>query len=159
MGGWEILKVFLHSWQRGTNSPLHYEDHTTLPTLTLFLFHILPPPLNALPCHLQPPTPITNVLSVSLFLWLNDWSCHIRCAILLNNIYTWINMDLYMSSLGTIVPEGPWCVFYATRCHVYWGLTHTVVFTGTLIWYHTHKHTQHTLGPVNWQTRIIICLH
>ena len=77
-----------------------------------------------------------------LFHWLNGWSRHIWYAILLND-----NMDLQISSLGTLVPKGPWCVFYATRRQVYWGLTH-MFFTGTLIWYythtHTHTHTQHT---------------
>ena len=84
------------------------------------------------------PTPLSipTVLSVVLFLWLIKRSCHIWCAVLLND-----NMDLHMSSLGTLVPEGPWCVFYATRRQVYWGLTHNVVF----YWYsdlisHTHKH-------------------
>ena len=77
-----------------------------------------------------------------LFHWLNGWSRHIWYAILLND-----NMDLQISSLGTLVPKGPWCVFYATRRQVYWGLTH-MFFTGTLIWYythtHTHTHTTHT---------------
>ena len=73
-----------------------------------------------LPCHLQPPFP--TVLSVVLFLWLNGWSRHIWCAILLND-----DMDLHMSSYGTLVPEGPWCVFYAIRHQVYWSLTHNVV--------------------------------
>ena len=55
-------------------------------------------------------------------------------------------MDLlHMPSLGTGVPEGPWQVFYATRCQVYWGLTHNMAF----YWYsdlisHTHKHTHTT---------------
>ena len=71
------------------------------------------PPLPLLPCHLR--------------IW---------CAILLND-----NIDLYMSSLGTLVPEGPWYLFYATRCQFYWGLAYNVVFQ----WYsdlisHTHKH-------------------
>ena len=33
-----------------------------------------------------------------------------------------------MSILGTLVPEGPWYVFHATRCQVYWDLTCNVVF-------------------------------
>ena len=83
------------------------------------------------------------ILSVVLFLWLYGWSRHIWCAILLNN------MDLHMSSLGTLVTEGPWCVFHATRCQVYWVLTHNVAF----YWYsdllpHTqtykHTHTSHS---------------
>ena len=102
---------------------------------------ILPPPFQILsnlpsPTSLSPPTPNPIVLSVVLFLCLNGWSCHIWCAILLND-----NMDLHMSSFGTLVPEGPWCVFYATRHKVYWGLKHNVFFTGTLIWYHTHQQT------------------
>ena len=68
-------------------------------------------------------------------------------------------MDLHMSSLGTLVTEGPWCVFHATRCQVYWVLTHNVAF----YWYsdllpHTqtykHTHTHHTQGPVDWHTHI-----
>ena len=59
----------------------------------------------------------------SFFVLLNNWSHHIWCAILYIDI-----MDLYMSSLGTLVTEGPCCVFYATRHQVSWGLTHNVVF-------------------------------
>ena len=56
-------------------------------------------------------------------------------------------MDQHMWSLGTLVPEGPWCVFYATRCQVYWGLTHNVVLYGhsDLISL-THKHTAHSMA-------------
>ena len=32
-----------------------------------------------------------------------------------------------MTSLATLVPEGHWCVFYATRHQVYQGLNHHVV--------------------------------
>ena len=51
-------------------------------------------------------------------------------------------MDLQMSSHRMLVPEGLWCVFYATKRQVYWGLTHNVVFC----WYsdlisHIHKHS------------------
>ena len=56
-------------------------------------------------------------------------------------------MDLHMSSLGALEPEGLWCVFYATRHQVYWGPIN-VSFAGTLIWYHKqHKHK-----PREWQT-------
>ena len=34
-----------------------------------------------------------------------------------------LRMDLHISSLGIAVPEGPCCVFYATKHQVYWGLT------------------------------------
>ena len=96
--------------------------------------------------HLRPHFPVTfnqpltpSVPSVVLFFWLNGWLRHIWCAILLND-----NMDLNMSSLCTLVPEGPWCVFCATRSQVYWVLTDNMIFTGTLSWYYTQKHTQHT---------------
>ena len=104
----------------------------TPPMLPSFQILYIPFPPNSL----SPPTPTPTGLSVVLFLWINGWSSHVWCAILLN-----YNMDLHMSGLCTLVPEGPWCVFYVTRRQVYWGLTHNVVFTGTLIWYHTHKHT------------------
>ena len=50
-------------------------------------------------------------------------------------------MDLHMSSVATLVPDGSWCVFYATSRKVYWGLKHNIFFAGPLIWYHTHTHT------------------
>ena len=37
-------------------------------------------------------------------------------------------MDLHLSSLGTLVPEGPCCVFYVTRHQVYRGMTRNMVF-------------------------------
>ena len=57
-------------------------------------------------------------------------------------------------------------MFYATRCLVYWGLTHDIVFC----WYsdlisHTqtntniHKGTQHTQGPVDQHSQVNIYLH
>ena len=106
--------------------------------------YCLPPPPSPFsnfvqpPLHtfLSPPTSTPTVLSVFLFLWLNGWSRHIWCAILCND-----NMDLHMSSLVTLAPEGTWYVFYATRHQVYGGLKYNVVFTGTLIWYHRHIST------------------
>ena len=135
-------------------------------------FPILPnlPPFQILSNPpLSPPTPTPTVLSVVLSLWLNGWSRHIWCAILLND-----NRDLHMSSLGTLVPEGPRCAFYATKqgvkvpevWHILW------FFTGTQILYHTHTHTHtharththththtHTQGPVDWHAHINIYLH
>ena len=71
---------------------------------------------------------------------------------------------LHMSSLGTLLPGGPWCVFYAKRHQLYWGLTYNVAFC----WYsdlishkhiHTLKDTQYTQGPVDWHIHINIYLH
>ena len=128
MGGWEILEVSLHSWKRGVNPVILWRAPLTLPTP---FFKIWPPPS---PTFLSPPTP--TALTVVVFLWLIGWSRHTWCATLLND-----SMDLYTSSLSTLVPEGPWYMFYATRHQVYWGLTYNVVF----YWYsnlisHTHKH-------------------
>ena len=126
---------------RGVLTPLFYEDSPILPPPHPFSSFVPPPPTP-----LSPLTSTPTVLSVVLFLWLNVWSHHIWCAILHNE-----NMDLHTSSLVTLVPEGTWRVFYATRCKVYWALTHNVVF----YWYsdlishtQTHKYTQHTQGLV-----------
>ena len=126
MGGWGIFKVSLHSWQRGTNSPILWRPLLyCLPTLPSFQILSKPTPSPHFPVASNP---TLTVLSVILFLWLKGWSRHIRCATLLND-----NMDLHMSSLGTLVPRTrrtliPQCVFYATRRQIYWGLTHNVVF-------------------------------
>ena len=119
MGEWEILKASLHSWPRGTNPYfLKFPLYCLLLPLPYFC---LPPPPPQLPCHLQPPSPLLFLL-FCLF-WVNEWSRHIWCAILLNE-----NMDMHTSNLDTLVPEGPWCLFYVTRCHIYWSLTDNVVF-------------------------------
>ena len=88
------------------------------------------------PVTSNPPLPLFFLLFY-FFGWMGDHTTHIWCVTLLTD-----NMDLHMWSLGTIIPEGPWNVFYANRHQVNWGLTRNVVFTGTLIWYHTHKKTQ-----------------
>ena len=105
-----------------------------------------------------PPTTLT-ALSVELLLWLNGWLCHIWCAILLNDI-----LDLEVLSVGNLVLEGPWHMFYGRRHQVYRDLTHNAI----LCWYsdlishtqtHTHKDTQYTQVPVDWHTHINIYLH
>ena len=98
------------------------------------------------PTYLLPPTRLHTVLSVALFLWLNGWSRHIWCAILLND-----NMDLLqMSNLGTLNQKD------LDVCLMQQGLKfpevwHIMVFfTCSLIWYHartythTTPHTEHT---------------
>ena len=122
----------------------------------LCLYCLCPPPFFQILSNFPPPstsllpaTPTHTVLSVVLFLWLNAWSHHIWYVILLND-----NMDLDISSLGTLILEGRWCVFYATRCLVYWGLTNAFFYWHSdLI---SHKHKQHTQGPVGWHTHINI---
>ena len=112
---------------RGVLTPLFYED----PPI------ILPTPLfsNIVLKYIrrQPPPPL-----LFMFSCFSDWmGDHLLTGI----------MDLYMSSVVTLVPEAPWCVFYATTRHqVYWGLPNNVIFC----WYsdlisHTHTNTHSTL--------------
>ena len=131
-----------HSWQKLWS----YGDPPILPTPSPFSNFVQPP--------LSPPAPTPTALSIVLFLWLNGWLRHIWCAILLNDI-----IGPHMSNLGTSVPEGPWCVFYATRRQVYWGLTRDFLL---VLWFdiiQTHTHTQHTQEPVDWHTHINTYLH
>ena len=76
---------------------------------------------------------------------MNGWSCDIWYVILL------IDMDIQMSSFGTIVPEGPCYVFYVARHHGYWGLTFNVFLL--VLWFditHTYKNTGNTQGLKDW---------
>ena len=140
MEEWEFFKVSLNSWQRGVNPlilgrPPPPPSYIAYPTLPAPFSRFCPPPTS-----LSPPTLISTVLSVFIFLWLSGWLHHIWCAILLND-----NMHLHKSSLGTLVPEEPWCVFYSTRHQVDWGLTQC----GFLLvhWFditHTQTHTVHS---------------
>ena len=98
---------------------------------------------------LSPPSSTPIVHSVFLFLWLNGWSCHIWCTTLLND-----NMDLHMSSLSTSVPKG------LDACFMQQGITFTELwhiiwfFNGSLIWYHTHKHTHTAHSETSWLTHL-----
>ena len=69
-------------------------------------------------------------------------------------------MDLHMSSLGTLVSGGPCCVFYATRCQVYWGLTYNVVscyYSDCISCRHRCKDTAHS--GANRLTHIFINIY
>ena len=83
-----------HSWQRDPN-PLFYKDPPILLPHFFQFFYCSPPSLFR-------PTPTPTALSVAFLFWLNYRSCHI---VLLNGM-----MDLHMSSLGTLEPEGTLCV-------------------------------------------------
>ena len=121
----------LHSWQ-GVITPLFYEEPLYCLPHPPFFFQILSMPLS--PTSLSPPTSTPPVLSIILFLWLNGWSYHIWCAILLND-----NMDLHMS-LGTLVPEGLWCVLCNKASKLLRSDTQCVYLL--LLWFDiTDKHT------------------
>ena len=152
MVGWGLFKFSLHSWQRGANLPIVCRPtlYCLHPYFQFCLTHALPP----LPSQLQCPPP--TVSSVDLFLWLNGWSCHIRCVILLND-----NMDLHMSSLGTF-DQKDLDVCFMQQGVKFTELWHMWFFTRTLIWYHAHTNTQtHTAhsGAVDWHTHINMYLH
>ena len=69
LGRWEIFKVSLHSWQRGT--PFFMK----IPYITYPLFQILSTPLNHPPplfIALSPPTPIAHC-SLRFLVSLTEW--------------------------------------------------------------------------------------
>ena len=62
-------------------------------------------------------------------------------------------MDLQISNLCTLAPEGPCCVFYATRHDVYWDLTYCSFLQ--IPWFditHTNtymqRHTTHSVANI-----------
>ena len=99
--------------------PILWRPPPILPSFFKFGQTLSPPPPPT--PFSSPPTSTSTALFAALFLSMNGWSRHIWCVILL------YIMNLHISNLGTLVPEGPCCVFYATRCQVYWGLTHNLV--------------------------------
>ena len=153
----ENFKVSLHSWQKAANPSILWRPSYCHPPP---FFQILSntPPLLPLPCHFQPSLSLFFLLPY-FFGWMGDLSCFfgwmgdltyffgwmgdhaIWCAILPND-----NMDLHISSLDTLVPESLDVCFMqqGTKFTEIWHLMW--LFTGTLIWYHTHKnrHTPHS---------------
>ena len=134
-----------HSWQRGPNPPILWRPpYIAYPPPLFFKFS----PPSSFPVASNPHAHCSFWCLASLAEWVI--MPHLMC-------YFIDIMDLHMSSFGTLIPEGPWCVFYATRRQVYWGLTYSVVFC----WYfdlisYAHNDTQ---GPVDWHTHINIYLH
>ena len=102
-GRLEIFKVFLHSWQRGANPLILWRP----PILPICPFSNFIHPLPHFPVTSNPHLHCSFCCNVSLPEWVMGWSYHIWCAILLND-----NVDLHMSSLGSLVPEGPWYVCF-----------------------------------------------
>ena len=113
------------------------------------------------PPFLSSPTFTPTDLSIALLLWLNGWLRNIWCSIYLYDI-----MDLHISNFGNLVPEGRWCVFYALRRQIYWGLTHNMVFwwcfdliSHTQTHTHTHTQTRSTLRDRQTDTPIQIYIY
>ena len=77
---------------RGVLTSQFYEDLPPyIPSLPFFKFCPIPP-------SMFPPTSTPTAHSVVLFLWLNGWSCHVWCTVLLND-----NMNVHMSSPRTFI--------------------------------------------------------
>ena len=157
MGG---IGNFSCKWvETGIGGVHNGEDEKFLKSVSMVSKRVLTPyfmktPVYCQPFPLSPPTPTPTVLSVVLFLWLNGWSRHIWCAVLLNHI-----MDLW-SMYGSNKPSNFSNQKDLDVCSMQQGVKFTEVwlimrfFTGTLIWYCTH--TQHTQGPVDWHSHINI---
>ena len=94
-GGWNPHTAY-SIVGRGVLTLTFYEDPHSPPLYCLPTFFKFSPILS--PPSLPPPSPTPTAHSVVLFLWQNEWSSHIWCAILLNDI-----MDVHMSSLRTLM--------------------------------------------------------
>ena len=82
--------------------------------------------------------PTTPPCSFCCLISLNEWLIepHSISYVLLYYI-----MDLHMSSLDRLLPQRLCSLFYGTRCHVYWVLTHDMFFWG-VFYYSLISHTQ-----------------
>ena len=96
MSGTNSFLNWIHSWQRLPN---------TLPPILWRASYIAHPLLFSNIGHPLPsaPTSAATVFFVFLFLWLNGWSCHIWCAILLNDI-----MDLHFRAWRILLIVSAW---------------------------------------------------
>ena len=86
---------------------------------------------------LSPPTPHPHCNFCCPVFQLNGWSCHIWCAIY---IYTWIIWIYTCWALNLSIRRTLMCVL----CHKASSLLRPDTlwfFTGTLIWYHTHRNS------------------
>ena len=151
MGRWEVS---LHSWQRGAN-PLISWRPPTLPMSPSF-FKILsknPPPT---PTSRSPPTLTPTALYLVMFLWLNKWSCHIWLM-----CYFTYYLIIWVYTCQASLPkyEKDLDVCFMQQGVSFTAFGHIRFFSGTLIWYHTQKHTEHTQEPVDWHTHMNIYLH
>ena len=100
MGGWEIFKVSLHSWERVANSLILWRPPVLLmpPFFFKFFRHS---PLTPIPCHLQSHPPLLFLLSC-FFGWMDD---HATFDVLFYLIIIWsINVKpCYFSTRRTLM--------------------------------------------------------
>ena len=120
---WHLMTSWhLHSWQR---VPKPHISCRPPPYIAYPLFKFC-----RTPTCLQPP----SQLLAYFFDWVGDCvAFHVLFYLMILWIYT------YWALGGTLVQEGPCCLFYPTRCQVYWSLMYN------LVWCHrgtqTKKHS------------------
>ena len=136
------LSNFPYILGTGVLGLLIYEDFPPILLTTTFSNFVQPLPPTSLSS--QTSTPI--VFSVALFIWLNEWSGHIWCAILCND-----KMDLHLSSLHT----------KRTLICILCNKVPSFLMSDTwdlLLWFDItqKKQTQHTQWAVGWHTHINI---
>ena len=130
-----------HSWERGPN-PIFYVTRTLpiLPTPPP------PPPLFANFVQLSPPPPVSlsPLNSLSPFCYPPNpqphysFCCLVSLAEWVIRVFYLMILRIYLcQALGTTLGA-----FYATRCQVYWGLTHVVFLL--VLWFDiTQTHSTH----------------
>ena len=105
--------------------------------------YCLPPPL---PCHFKPPIPMFFLLSCFFDRMADRTTLDVLFYLMIIWIYTCSALvPYYQKDLDMCFMQKASSLLRSETCF----------FTGTLIWYHTHKHTQHTLRPVDWHAHII----
>ena len=159
MGDGKFLKA-LHIVGKGVLIPLLYEDPTYIAYPRLFFKFCPPSPLPPpLPCHLQS-LPLLFFLLSCFFGWMSDYATFdVLFSLIIIWMYTcwalvpWYKKDLdvcFMQQGIKFILSSDTCVFLLV---LWFDITHTHTHT------HTHtKYTQHTQGPVDWQTHINLYL-
>ena len=103
-----------------------------LPPISNFVH---PPPSFPVASNPHPHSSFCCLVSLAEWVIAPHLMCYFTFLMILWNLHI-------MSGLGTLVSERPWCVFYATKHQVYWGLTHCRYSDLTS---HKHIHTRHTV--------------
>ena len=139
LGVWGIFNFSLHSWQRGANPP---------PSLILWRS-----PYTAYPYHFFKFCPTLHYFPVTSSSHPHcSFCCPVSCAV-------WVITShlMYYIFYAFILFYFIYFMELSINFTEVWHIMS--FFTGTLLWYHTHKHTQHTQGPVDRHNHINIYLH
>ena len=142
MGDGKILKS-LYIVGRGVLTPLFYED------LLYCLFRLFQMLKKKISCHLQPP-PSLFFLLPCFFSWMGDnTTFDVLFYLMIISIYTCQALvSLYQKDLDVGFVQKASSLLSSDTYNL--GQIHLISHT------QTHKHAQHTLGPVDWHTHIDI---